>query len=69
MHSRPALVVLVGALTGLLVMAVTSPWPGPWGRVLVSAGDHGVHLSDLPAAALWGLGLVALLRLRVVVKR
>lgn len=65
MEQRPALVVLAVAVTGLLVMAVTSPWPGPWGRVLVSFGDHGVHLSDLPAVALALLGLLAIRRLWV----
>ena len=57
--SVPSKVVLSIALTALLVLAVAGH-AGISGPVLWGFGDstHGVHLADLFAVALWGLGLV-----------
>lgn len=60
MSSRGAVAIVAIALTGLLVHVVQlPPEPGDPGRTLVSAGTHGVHLSDLPALALWVAGMLA----------
>ncbi len=59
---RHALLVLVAlALTGLLALVLAlPPFPGGTaGRIVVSAGDHGLHMADLPALGCWVVGLGA----------
>ena len=62
---RGAVLVLAAVLTCLLGIVVSlPPWTDSIGsRVLVSFGDHGVHVSDVPAALCWLVGVVACVRL------
>ena len=52
--------VIVGSLTVMLgwVLALP-PLPGVGSRILVDAGEHGLHLSDVPALLAWGVGVLA----------
>ena len=61
---RVAVLVIMAALTGLLVIVVTlPPEPGPLRSiVLVDVGSHGIHLGDLPAALCWLVGVAACVR-------
>ena len=58
---RVAALVAAAALTGLLVIAVALPQdPDEISAIiLVTFGNHGVHLSDLPSAACWLAGMAA----------
>lgn len=59
MTTRRAVLLLAVALTALLAWTVAlPPLPGREGLILVRiSSDHGVHLSDLPAAAVWAVGM------------
>ncbi len=58
---RVAALVAAAALTGLLVIAVALPQDPDeiTAIILLTFGDHGVHLSDLPAAVCWLVGMAA----------
>lgn len=58
---RVAVLVVAAALTGLLGLAVALPQDPDeiTARILLTFGNHGVHLSDLPAAVCWLAGMVA----------
>ena len=55
------MLLLAAALTALLAWTVAlPPLPGREGAFLFAVSDnHGVHLSDLPAALVWGVGIGA----------
>jgi hypothetical protein len=56
-----AALVAAAALTGLLLIAVALPQdPDEISAIILfTFGNHGVHLSDLPAAACWLAGMAA----------
>ena len=58
---RRAALLLAVALTALLAWVVAlPPLPGREGAVLLGIShDHGVHVSDLPAAFVWAVGMAA----------
>ena len=58
---RVSALVAAAALSGLLVIAVALPQDPDeiTATILLTFGEHGVHLSDLPAAACWLAGMVA----------
>lgn len=61
MTTRRAVLLLAAALTALLAWTVAlPPLPGREGAVLFGIShDHGVHVSDLPAALVWAVGMAA----------
>ena len=58
---RVAVLVAAAALTGLLVIAVALPQEPDevTAKILLTFGNHGVHLSDVPVAVCWLAGMVA----------
>ena len=61
MTTRRAVLLLAAALTALLAWTVAlPPLPGQEGAILIGISEnHGVHLSDLPAAFVWAVGMTA----------
>jgi len=52
------LLVAAGCLTILTAMVLLLPAQES-GRVLARVGSHGIHLFDVPALMIWGMGVTA----------